>query len=222
MLKYLVRLAVIMTCALSLLPLSVLAENSGSGWVSLQTTASQHSKHQAMLKKTAYQRSLHTYATPDVTLISKEGKDIRLRDILDSDEPILMQFIFTTCSTICPVLSATLANVQETLLTDGRDTHFVSISVDPEYDTPKTLNKYSKKFNANKNWTFLTGQKSTVAQVQKAFDAYYAGNNKMYHQPYTYLRANKGSQWIRISGLLSSKELISEYNKLFDTALLTK
>jgi len=214
--KYVLGLVLMAACVI---PSIVNASDEKFGWVSLQSNHEHHRDNKEKRADFGYKMTVQPYSIPDVTLISKDGKEVLLRDILRDDNPVLLQFIFTTCSTICPVLSATLASVQNRVTTDGRNTRLVSISIDPEHDTPKTLLAFSKRFNANENWYFLTGQRGKILQVQKAFDAYYTGNNKMYHQPYTYLRSDKSHQWVRINGFLSAKDLLREYNRLFSTAM---
>ncbi len=136
--------------------------------------------------------------------------------LLTASEPVLLQFIFTTCTTICPVLSASFASSQDALQAVGQDFRLVSISIDPEHDTPPVLRDYAARFHAAPNWHFLTGAKDDVERVQKAFEAWYPGNNKMYHRPYTYLRAHKCAPWVRIEGLLSTAKLVAEYRRVLD------
>jgi len=159
----------------------------------------------------SYMRSEGRYRMPDLTLTDSRGRDTKLRDILGGEDPVMVQFIFTTCTTICPVLSASFAEAQNELDALGRPYRMVSISIDPEHDTPHRLRDYAERFGAGDHWHFLTGSNEAVASVQKAFDAYYPGNNKMYHQPFTFLRVREGDVWVRFEGLMSTKELVAEY-----------
>src|SRR5215472_506696 len=88
-----------------------------------------------------YTRSAADYHPPDVTLVDQAGKRVRLADELAAGDPVLLQFVFTTCSTICPVLSGTFAAVQETL----PRARLLSISIDPEVDTPARLAEYARR-----------------------------------------------------------------------------
>jgi len=112
-------------------------------------------------------------------------------------------------------LSASFASVKRELDTfaDGRY-RLISISIDPEQDTPEQLNEYAERFKAGKNWYFLTGDRTDVANIQKAFDATYAGNNKMYHKSLTFMRSGVGANWIRIEGLLSKNDMVNEFKRL--------
>lgn len=169
---------------------------------------------QLVLKPGSYTRSEQDYRIPDVTLTDMHGDKAPLLDLLGGEGPVLMELIFTTCTTICPVLSASFASTQDKLSAVEPGYRMVSISIDPEHDTPSRLRAYAERFGAGDQWHFLTGQRGQIELVQKAFDAYYRGNNKMYHQPYTYLRGGLGKPWVRIDGLLGSADLVAEYRRV--------
>ena len=184
---------------------------------SIQQVAANESStihHQNPDKPKYYTRTEQRYAVPDMTLINQYGKKVAATEILGNDQPVLLQFVFTTCATICPVLSATFSAAQQTLKTMTENYRMVSISIDPEQDTTQTLKDYASRFKASAQWQLLTGSREQVAQIQRAFDAYYPGNNKMYHLPYTYLRAAGADRWVRLDGLLSTQDLIEEYRRL--------
>ncbi|KGM86249.1 Uncharacterized protein SCO1/SenC/PrrC [Roseovarius mucosus DSM 17069] len=161
-----------------------------------------------------YKRSLQDYQMPDVTLRNQFAKKVSFVDLLDFDGPVLLNFIFTSCATICPVMSATFGQTQEDLVAIDDNYLMVSISIDPEYDTPTRLREYADLHAARENWVMLTGQFDDIFTVVRAFDAVYKGDNKMYHRPLTFLRANKDAPWLRLEGLLGSEELAEEYSKL--------
>src|SRR4030042_3465819 len=81
-----------------------------------------------------YKRTLENYVVPDVTLVDQNGKKVKLRSLLSSKKVVMIDFIFTTCTTICPVLSAGFSNFQKKIGTDSENVHLVSISIDPEND----------------------------------------------------------------------------------------
>lgn len=156
---------------------------------------------------------------PDVTMIGMNGEKVNLRSELNNS-PVLVDFIFTTCSTICPALSATMSDVQQTLAKEGIKAHLVSISIDPEQDTPAQLKAYAAKFNAGPGWEFFTGTLADSIAVQKAFNAY--RGDKMNHTALTLLRSSPNAPWVRIDGFISSKELVAEYRKAVDASLAQK
>jgi protein SCO1/2 len=143
-----------------------------------------------------------------VQLLDQTGGSIDLRAILDSDEPIALNFIFTTCTTICPLMTVTFAQMQRELGDAAKDLQLISVSIDPEYDRPKVLEAYAAQFNATENWTFLTGGSDEVMQVLTSFDTY--AGSKMNHQPVTLLKSAQESSWVRIDGLASGADLAHE------------
>ena len=174
--------------------------------------------HQQQQQKTPAQtsekftRTSASYDVQDVTLVDMNGARVRLASALAYDGPVFLQFIFTTCPTICPVMSSTLSAAQEKLGGDAARVRMISISIDPEQDTPERLREYARKFKAGRQWMFLTGDLDHVVSVQKSFDAY--NGNKMRHQPLTFLRAAPGKPWTRLDGLLSAAQLVEEYKRL--------
>jgi len=172
-----------------------------------------HSHHGVAARGDSYRRSIHAYdAIPDVVLTDSYTRPVRLRELLMADEPVLLNFVFTTCTTICPVMTKVFADVRTRLGDDANSVRMVSISIDPEHDTPAQLKAYAHKFEAGERWTFLTGRVQDVAAVQRAFDSY--DSDKMNHQPLTLLRGAPGKPWVRIDGFASPDELALEYRKV--------
>ena len=156
-----------------------------------------------------YVRSAGRYTPPDVTLVDAKGERVRLAAVLDHPGPVLLQFIFTTCPSICPALSTTFSAAQGEL---GSNVRLVSISIDPEFDTPARLRDYARRFKAGPQWTFLTGSREDVVAARKAFGAF--TTNKMSHEPLTFLRPAPGASWVRLSGALGAAELVDEVRRL--------
>ena len=162
--------------------------------------------------KPRYTRTEEKYAMPDVTLVNQNGERIKFRDFLKTEKPILLDFIYGTCTTICPVLSAGFSNMQRKLAPDPAQVRLVSISIDPENDTPEVMRAYLKRYGAKPGWEFLTGSRTDIDQVMRAFKAYVP--NKMSHYPITFLLAPGEEEWVRIYGLIGTKELMEEYKRL--------
>lgn len=155
-----------------------------------------------------YQRSLASYSVPAVAMVNQDGQRVALPELLDADEPVMLNFIFTSCTAICPAMSAIFARVQTELGNDSVRLRMVSISIDPEHDTPEALNDYAKRFGAGPQWEFLTGSLDDSIAVQKAFDA--DRGDKMNHAPLTLFRATPEAQWVRYEGFASAAELVKE------------
>lgn len=154
------------------------------------------------------ERTQASYTVPDVTLVNQDGQKVSLPELLDSNQPVMLNFIFTSCTAICPAMSATFASVQKKLGSDSEKLRMISVSIDPEYDTPDALNAYAKRFKAGPQWEFLTGSLDDSVAVQKAFDA--DRGDKMNHAPMTLMRATSDSRWIRYEGFAKSDELVKE------------
>lgn len=173
-----------------------------------------HSMHRQMLSgRGAYSSSAVKYAIPDVKMVDANGNTVVLQDLMDEHSTIMLNFIFTTCTTICPVMTSIFHQVQDKLGKDRNDVRMVSISIDPENDTPENLKKYADKYKAGKQWTFLTGTLENSVLIQKSFGV--LAGEKMNHKPITFLKA-KGSdnQWIRLDGLAEADQIVAEYKKL--------
>jgi len=175
----------------------------------------EHHHHHAMPgEQDGYVRSLATYTVPDVKLLDPNRAQVSLRRQLD-DKPVIMNFIFTSCGAICPVMSTTFSEVQKALGPERNAVRMVSISIDPEHDTPEALKIYAKRYGAGPQWQMLTGSLDNSIAVQRAFNVY--RGDKMGHTPATFLRAKAGQPWVRLDGFASADDILREYRKLTAT-----
>jgi protein SCO1/2 len=168
--------------------------------------------HHAHGASTRYARTVERYEPPDVTLVAMDGTETALASVLKHDGPVMLQFIFTTCPTICPVMAGTFAAAQDALGDDLGRVRMISITIDPEHDTPERLREYARRFRARPQWRFLTGRAGDIDAVQQAFEAY--RGSKMRHEPLTFMRAAPGDPWLRLDGLMSATELVAEFRLL--------
>jgi protein SCO1/2 len=151
-------------------------------------------------------RSLVPVRLPSVRLRPHTGPAADFAGSLDEQRPVLLNFIFTSCTTVCPPLSQTFAAVQERLGGRRELVQMVSVSIDPEHDTPARLRDYAARFGAGSQWRFHTGSTEAVDAVQRAFNVYRP--DKMGHTPVTFVRPKAGRQWVRLDGYASPDELI--------------
>lgn len=158
------------------------------------------------------QKSVVAYDIPDLSLTDADGKVVSLRAELAIDRPVIVNFIFTSCASFCPLLTATLAKAQKEFLNRGEAFRVVSISIDPDQDTPARLQAYAQRYRANPDWHFLTGDIANTLAVQRAFDAYRGG--KMSHAALTLIRHPGGGRWTRFDGLVDAETLVSEYAEI--------
>lgn len=172
-----------------------------------------HSQHlKATSSNNGYQRTVVRYSIPDFNLIRSDGSITTLYKELDHNEPVMLNFVFTSCTTICPVMSTIFSRVQKKLGKSQSPVRMISISIDPEQDTPKILHHYEKTYSSGNNWQFLTGDLSTIIELQKAFGAY--RGNKMNHIPATYMKTGKGEEWVKLDGFANADDIVREYHRL--------
>lgn len=175
-----------------------------------------HSAHRAMMKqKNSHTQSQAHYQIPDVPLLNQNGEKVNLQEFLKDSEPYALNFIFTTCTTICPILTVSFSHMQRVLGDEADELQIISVTIDPEYDSPAVMNAYAEKVGATKNWTFLTGDYEAIVAVEKAFGAY--SSDKMDHKPSYFFKIESSSDWVRVDGLTSGSDLAEIYqlNALF-------
>jgi protein SCO1/2 len=160
-----------------------------------------------------YQRTVENYQIPDVTLTNQDGEDVKLSDLVNQKQPVLIDFIYATCTTICPVLSAGYSHLQRKLGDQSETIKLLSFSIDPEHDRPQVMTEYLQRYQAKPGWDFLTGSRKDIDTVMHAFDAYVS--NKMSHYPLTLIKVPGKEQWVRLYGLVGTKALTREIEKLY-------
>jgi protein SCO1/2 len=165
-----------------------------------------HAHHHHAAAKTV--RSTAEYVVPDVKLVRDDGKSVTLKQELGDGRPVVMNFIYTTCTSICPLSSQTFADLQALLGAGRSKVHLVSISIDPEEDTPQRLREYAQKFGAGPEWQHYTGTLAASLAAQRAFNVDRGG--KMNHAPVTLIRLAQGNRWIRIDGFATADQLAGE------------
>jgi protein SCO1/2 len=170
----------------------------------------EHAAHRMAMAAPQVTIEQHEYDPPNVTLVDQHGQDVRLRELLADGKPVAVNFIFTTCTTICPVLTATWVQFQHELADAAELPEMISISIDPTYDTPEVLEEYAERFGAS--WTFLTGGTDQIARTLAEFDA--SRGSKVNHFALTLMRPAHASAWTRVEGLSSAKALADVWRNL--------
>lgn len=152
------------------------------------------------------------YRVPAVDLVRDDGRRVALAAELSQDRLVMLNFVFTTCTAICPVTSQIFAEAQARLAPLAQRLQMISVSIDPEQDTPARLRDYAKRFGAGPQWRHYTGTPEASIVVQKAFDTW--RGDKMNHQPVTLLRAPGATRWVRLEGFVSPTQLAAEARTL--------
>jgi len=118
--------------------------------------------HSHMTKTTAEESPAQKYFT-DVELLNQDGKKVRFYSDVLKGKTVVVNAFFTTCTSVCPPMNRNMEKIQEALGDRvGRDVFLVSMTVDPETDTPARIKDYAQKFHAGPGWIFLTGKKENL------------------------------------------------------------
>jgi protein SCO1/2 len=152
------------------------------------------------------------YTIPNVKLVRDDGKTVSLLNEMNDGRPVVLNFIFTTCGSICPLMSQIFGQFQDRMAKEGGTVHLMSISTDPEQDTPERLREYAEQFGAGPSWQHYTGTLQASQTVQRAFDVY--RGDKMSHSAVTLVRMAPGQPWHRIDGFVTPDELVHEFHQL--------
>lgn len=157
---------------------------------------------------TAVVRTAVAYSVPPITLVRDDGKKVWLPDEIGDGRPVVLNFIYTSCSSTCPLASYVFSELQRMLGKDRDRIHLVSISIDPQEDTPVRLRDYARRFEAGPSWQHYTGTVSASLVAQRAFGAY--RGDKTGHLPVTFVRTAPGEPWVRLDGFATADTLLRE------------
>ncbi|MDT7540218.1 MAG: hypothetical protein QOE33_122 [Acidobacteriota bacterium] len=143
---------------------------------------------------------------PDVRVYDQNGKRLNFYSDLVKGKTVAINFIFTTCTTICPPMTATFRRVQQDMAGLPLHVELISVSVDPITDTPERLRDFAAKFKAGPGWTFVTGDKTEIDSLLQALGA--AVDDKNDHTPMILVGNDPAGYWTRAYGLSSPAALV--------------
>jgi protein SCO1/2 len=147
------------------------------------------------------------------TLVDQNGNEVKFVSEVLGEKLVVMDFVFTHCTNVCPVLSAVLLQVQRRLGEQAdKDVMLVSVTVDPVRDTPKRLNAYAAKYSAGPGWIWLTGPKPVVDDVLTGLGAYSV--NFADHPSMVLVGDARSGQWSRFFGFPSPDQIMERLNQL--------
>lgn len=143
----------------------------------------------------------------DVELINQDGQKMRFYSDVLKDKVVIINTFFATCTGSCPPMNRNLERVQEALGDRlGKDAFLVSISVDPETDTPLRLKEYGRRFHARPGWIFLTGKQENVDWALYKLGQYVASKGD--HSNIIIVGNEPKGLWKKAFGLAKPDELI--------------
>lgn len=159
-----------------------------------------HAHHKAMLAAEVQMEQAGDLNIPDLPVLTQDGDEVHFYRDLVEGKVVAMNFIFTTCRTICPPLGANFGKLQQILADQaGRDVHLISVSVDPVTDTPERLKAWGETFGAGSRWTLVTGDKGDVTRILKALQVFTPDFND--HSPVVLMGNAANGDWTRAYGL---------------------
>jgi protein SCO1/2 len=143
----------------------------------------------------------------EIPLVNQDGQTMRLYSDLIHDKIVVIDFMFTSCTGACPVMSNNFAKIQDWLGDRlGKDVHLISISVDPANDTPAKLKEYAARFKARPGWYFLTGSKENIDAALRKLGNYV--ENREAHQNLFLIGNDRTGLWKKAFGLAQPEELL--------------
>ena len=166
----------------------------------------QAASNSATLRSTSSPETSEGKPIPDVSVIDQNGRPRHFYTDLVKQKVVAINFVYTTCSMICPPLGAMFGKLQKSLGEHfGKDAFLISISVDPATDTPDRLRSWAAQFGAQPGWTLVTGHKMELDRLLKALGSETASPES--HSPMVLIINDKRAAWKRVYGLGSSATL---------------
>lgn len=185
-------------------------------WVApaMAETPGHHEKHFSSSEGTPKTQSkdtdVHLF---DLELVNQDGEPVRFKSDVIGDKLIVMNFVYTTCKTACPIQTAIFMRLQQELGPRlGDDVLLVSISIDSATDIPQRLKAYGQKHNAGPGWIWLTGKKLNVDQVLVGLRAY--SSDIVEHPSMILVGDGRHGNWSRYYGFPKIENIMDKLEEL--------
>lgn len=151
---------------------------------------------------------------PDLALRDQDNRQVRFYSDLIKGRNVLISFFYTTCGSTCLRQGKVVAELQDELGDRlGRDIFLISVTMDPETDTPKRLKAWSKQHGRRKGWTLVTGGTAEMEKLVGHLTGNPLGRLET-HAPFIYLGNDKKNHWRATYGLSTPKTLIKQIEEL--------
>jgi protein SCO1 len=158
-----------------------------------------HAQHQQQVVEGGEISMAEVDLSDGLTMLNRFGEQVDLRADVIGDRVVVVNFVYTNCSTVCPVTSSIFSIVQDRFDEQmGQDVALVTITVDPSRDNSHRMRSYAQNFNPNEGWSWLTGEKDTVDEALRAFGAYTP--NFEDHPAMVLIGDERHSKWYRLYG----------------------
>jgi protein SCO1/2 len=148
----------------------------------------------------------------DASLLDQDGHALRFATEAVGEHIVAINFVYTGCTTLCPLTSATFHKVQGLLKSKpNEDIRLISLSLDPATDTPDRLKDYAARHHAGPGWLWLTGQRADVEAVLKGLGAYTPEFRD--HPPQVLVGDGRSGQWTRFNSLPAPDRIRTELER---------
>jgi protein SCO1/2 len=153
---------------------------------------------------------------PDVEVTDQNGRKARFYTDLVKGKTVIINFVFTSCTYVCPMQGANFARLQAALGERlGRDVHLISVSTDPLVDTPERLKAWGARFGAKPGWTLVTGGKEEMDKLLQSLTGDAARRGE--HSPVALLGDFERGAWVRAYGLSEPERYLQLFADLNTT-----
>lgn len=150
----------------------------------------------------------HQFLIPDITVFNQRGQRVRLYTDLIKDKVVLLSFFYTNCTAVCPMQGLNLSRLQSHLGGRlGKDVFLISISMDPQTDTPNKLRRWSKAVGARRGWTLVSSNAPEMGKMIAAFTGDYPAPQEM-HSSSIFVGNDRTGEWIVSDGLADIEDLV--------------
>lgn len=147
---------------------------------------------------------------PDLVVLNQDGEEVRFYSGLIKDRVVVLSFFFTRCVEYCPLLGASLSKLQSQLGARlGKDVFLISVSKDPDADTPERIKAWGEKYRRGPGWTLVTGER--VKEILAKTIGQNLGQDM--HLPLLLIGNDRTGEWRSYPALTNSSELISVIEK---------
>lgn len=153
----------------------------------------------------------------EIELVSHDGRTWRLYQDLMKNKTVVFSAFFSRCQAVCPPLNAKLMELQRALGPRvGKDVLFVSITVDPEFDTPARLSEMATKLHARPGWLLMSGSPEQVHTALLRLG--YATPEKEAHSPLLVIAREQTGVWKKAHGFAPMDDLLQIVRAVIDEA----
>jgi protein SCO1/2 len=154
---------------------------------------------------------------PNVVLQTQEGTRVRFYDDLIKGKVVLINFMFTSCTSQCPLTTANLVKVEEALGERlGRDLLMISVTVDPATDTPGVLKRYARRYDTKPGWYFVTGRQKDVDLIRRRLGVLDDGVDKTQHTGILVYGNEATGQWAATPVMAQPRAIVRSVLRLVD------